>query len=179
MNTFSNPQKIVNQLEITPGHHIADFGAGTGVYTLAAAEKIRGNTASRIFAIDIQKELLTKIAHEAQERHLESVHIIWGNIEDSKGTRLRHDSVDMVLMVNVLFQLDDRQESVNEAYRILKPDGKLVVIDWSESFGNIGPKPDHIILEKTARLLCQEAGFEFDHTIETGEHHYGFIVTKK
>ena len=73
---------------------------------------------------------------------------------------------------------DMRREMLREAQRILKKNGRLVIIDWSESFGNIGPKPDHVVSASAAKLLCQEAGFEFLKSIHAGEHHYGFIVKK-
>lgn len=179
MNTFSDPRKVVDQLNFLPGEHIADLGAGTGAYTMAIAEKCKSNPESKIFAIDIQKELISRIAREAEEQSLSSVHIIWGDIESEKGTRLRKDSIDTVLIANTLFQLDSAASAIKEAVRVLKPGGRLIIIDWAESFGNIGPKTDDIIAIETAKLLCREAGLEFSHSFDAGEHHYGFIVSKK
>jgi len=178
MNTFSDPQKIIDQLEIFPGQQVADLGAGSGAYSLAMAEKLKGNPDSRVFAIDIQKELLSRIDALAESKKLSSVHIIWGNIEQEKGTCLRGDSLDKVLIANTLFQVEHKKNVIKEAYRILQPGGQLIIIDWSESFGNIGPKPDHIISQETAQLLCKEIGFTASETIQAGEHHYGFIATK-
>lgn len=177
MNLFSDPQKIINSLDIFPGQQIADLGAGSGTYSLALAEKTKGGN-SKIYAVDIQKDLLERLDKEAQSRGITSIHIIWGDIETEKGSRLRHDSIDTVLIANTLFQTEHKKKLIQEAYRILKPGGRLIIIDWSESFGNIGPKPESVISASAAETLCSENGFQKDRTFDAGGHHYGFIMHK-
>jgi len=179
MNTFSDPQKVIDQLEFIPGQHIADFGAGSGAYILAIAERMKSATHTKIFAVDIQKDLLARLEAEATHRNYSSVHIVWGDLETPKGSRLKDDSVDMVLVVNTLFQVDDQKSLMNEATRVLKSGAVLVVVDLSESFGNIGPQTKDIVSEMTARTLATEAGCMFEHALEAGEHHYGFVARKK
>jgi len=178
MNIFSDPQKIIDSLEIFPGQQVADLGSGSGAYSLLVAEKIQANKDSRIFAVDIQKDLLSRISSEAKSRHLDSLHIIWGDIEQEKGTRLRHDSIDTALIINTLFQVDHNKNVIQEAHRILKPGGRVIVIDWMDSFGNIGPKQNEVVTQKTAELLCEEVGFKKERLFDAGEHHYGFISHK-
>lgn len=177
MNTFSDPRTIVEQLDIIGGHHIADLGAGSGAYALALAEKFKNNTDTKVFAVDVQKELLSRVESEAEHRGLHSVHGVWGDIEVPKGTKLRDGSIDLVIIANTLFQVEHKQGLMTEVKRILKPEGKMVIIDWSESFGNIGPKEDHVITEASAKSLCEESGFAFRKSLDVGEHHYGFVVT--
>jgi len=178
MNIFSDPIKIVEQLEFFPGQHLADLGSGNGNYTFACAEKLKGDSNSRIFAVDVQKNLLERILKESQEKKLDSVRIIWGDIEEELGSRLNHDSIDFVLITNTLFQVKHKKGLLNEAKRIVKKGGLIALVDWSDSFGNIGPHPEEVISEQTARLLCEEVGLVFERKINTGEHHYGFIVRK-
>lgn len=178
MNTFSDPKTIVEQFDIVGGHHIADLGAGSGAYSLALAEKFKNNPDTKIFAIDVQKDLLARIESEAKNRKLNSVYGIWGDIENPKGTRLREDSIDLAIIANTLFQVEHKKGLMEEVNRILKSEGKLVIIDWSESFGSIGPKEDHVISETVAKNLCEQSGFIFRKEIDCGEHHYGFVVSK-
>lgn len=178
MNTFSDPQKIVDQLDLSPELHIADFGSGAGNYVMAIAHKLKGSSTAKVFAVDVQKELLNRIHQQAEQENLSSVHIIWGDIEEENGSRLRHESIDVVIVANTLFQVGEKVSMLKEVRRVLKPGGKLVIVDWSESFGNIGPKENEVISEETAKLLCEEQGFSFDRTLEAGEHHYGFITRK-
>ena len=68
---------------------------------------------------------------------------------------------------------------MKEALRILKPKGQLLLIDWSESFGGIGPHANQVITPDMARVLCESAGFIFDKHIKVGDHHYGMIFKKQ
>jgi ubiquinone/menaquinone biosynthesis C-methylase UbiE len=178
MNIFSDPQIIVEQLDIMGGNHIADLGVGSGAYSLALAERFKNNSSTKIFAVDVQKDLISRIESEASNRGLHNIYGVWGNIEEPKGTRLRDSSIDFAIIANTLFQVEHKKILIQEVMRILTPEGKLIIIDWSESFGNIGPKPSVIISESAARSLCEEAGLVFRKNIDVGEHHYGFMMTR-
>jgi ubiquinone/menaquinone biosynthesis C-methylase UbiE len=178
MHTFSDPNKIIEDLPVFPGNHVADLGAGSGNYVFALAKKIDSDSQSRIFAVDIQKALLERIDAESQAQGYSCVKTVWGDIEKKEGSRLRQYSMDVVFIINTLFQVEHKEILVQEAHRILKPNGILVIIDWSDSFGNIGPREDHIFTSEKARELSEHVGFLFEKTFNTGEHHYGFIVRK-
>lgn len=179
MNTFSNPAKIIADINIFGGQQVADFGAGNGSYTFPLFAKVAANHGGHVFAIDIQEDLLHKIEARAKEENLAGVRIVWGNIETENGSLLRDESIDFVCMANTLFQLEDKKAALTEAKRVLKKGGKLLIIDWSESFGNMGPHDDHVVRQSTAELLCEEVGFIKDKNVPAGEHHYGFITTKE
>ena len=65
-----------------------------------------------------------------------------------------------------------------EAYRILKSGGKVLVIDWTDSYGGMGPPVSDIVSSDNARYICEEAGFIFEKEFSAGTHHFGFIVKK-
>lgn len=181
MNAFSDPQTIIEQLDIKEGHHVADLGTGAGNYSLALAEKYRhASYPIKIFALDVQKDLVERLEKEVLSRGISSIHPLWANIEDPKGTRLRDASVDWVFIINTLFQVPDKEGLLNEAFRILKPGGKLLVIDWSQTQGSLGPRATELIPEEQALSLVYTHSFVFDKKIEnTGSYHYGFVVIKK
>lgn len=178
MNTFSDPRVIVEQFPLYSGQKVADFGAGSGAYTFALAKKVEGSPEASVYAIDVQKNMVEHIAKQAKSKNMEHVHAIWGDVDQLDGSRLRSESVHMVVAANVLFLCDDPKKLMEEAKRVLIPGGELVIIDWSESFGNIGPREDQVITEASASLLAQECGFGIDRSIDAGEHHYGFIALK-
>jgi ubiquinone/menaquinone biosynthesis C-methylase UbiE len=170
---FNHPHKNITESFVALGMKVADFGAGVGHHTLLLAERV--GEAGEVYAIDVQKDLLSRLHKEATEKGFANVHQILGDIEISGGSRLANASVDRVLMVNVLFQLEKKTEALQEARRILKRDGKLSIIDWTGSFNNMGPHPDHVITKENARKLAEEVGFEYEKDTEAGEHHYGMI----
>jgi ubiquinone/menaquinone biosynthesis C-methylase UbiE len=178
MNTFSHPEKIVEDLPIFSGQKVADFGAGKGTYSFLLAQKVKSSPEGMVFAIEIQKPLVDYIAQEAKEKGLTNIKAVWGDVDDPGGSRLRDESVQVVLVANTLFQVEKRSELIREAKRVLTKKGMLIVIDWSESFGNIGPHKDQVVTQHAAQVLLEEHGFEIERNFNAGEHHYGIITYK-
>ena len=68
---------------------------------------------------------------------------------------------------------------LEEAKRVLKVGGRVILIEWSDSFGGIGPRASDVLAESVARELLTRAGFAFERSIKTpGEHHYGLVLKK-
>jgi hypothetical protein len=54
----------------------------------------------------------------------------------------------------------------------------VLVVDWSDSFGGMGPQQDDIIVQSKVREMFTEKNFKFDADFDAGEHHYGLIFHK-
>lgn len=173
---FSDPVKNLDACSIQAGMEIADLGAGSGFYTLAAAKALM-NT-GKVYAVDAQKDLLTKIKNAATRDGFYNVEVIWGDIEKEGGSKLRDMSVDLVLLCNVLFQIEDKNVIVKEIKRILKPQGRVLVVDWSDSFAGLGPHSDMVVKKETVMDLFEGSGFHLDREVSAGAHHYGMIYKK-
>lgn len=173
---FANPEENIKALGIYEGMVIADLGAGTGAYTLPLAERV-GET-GRVYAVEVQRDFLTNIKNEATARGLKNVELLWGDIERLGGTKIKDGSVDAVVISNVLFQAEDKSGLLREASRIMKTGGKLLLIDWGDSFNNLGPSPKMVVTKDSARTLCETEGFVLKSEIPVGEHHYGFLMYK-
>lgn len=175
MDNFSDPASIVAQIGLREGDHVADLGAGTGHYSAAAG--IAVGSSGQVFAVEVQKDLLPRLEHDVKERGAHNVTPVWGDIEKVNGTRIREDSVDFVFVCNVLFQVEDRAGLMGEVRRILKPAGQVLVVDWSESFGGLGPQPNQVIDQNSAKLIFTDSGFRLVKDLQAGKHHYGFIAS--
>ncbi len=173
---FSDPVKNIEQCGIQAGMEIADFGSGSGFYTIASSRSLMST--GKVYAIDAQKDLLTKVKNSAVSQGLYNVEVIWGDIEKVGGTKLKDGSIDLVLLCNILFQMQSKENVIAEAKRVLKGGGKFLLVEWSDSFGGIGPKPEAVVTEAAARVLCEKAGFALDRQISAGAHHYGMIYKK-
>lgn len=173
---FSAPEKNIEQLAVKEGEIIADFGAGSGAYTIAAAKALHGT--GKVYAIDVQKDLLTRLKNTCTEAHLGNVSFIWANLEKVGGTKLRDGSCDAVILSNILFQVPpfERRVVLEEAKRILNAKGRLLIVDWTGSFNNMGPTPEQVLSERAAHTLAEETGFFFDRSINAGNYHYGMIL---
>lgn len=173
---FSDPHKNIQQFGIPEGASVADFGCGSGFYSIAAAQKV--GSEGRVYAIDIQRDLLTRVVEEAAAEEIENLEVLWGDAEQPHGTGLSDGVVDRVIISNLLFQVEDIGAVCKEAYRVLKPGGRVLVIEWSDSFGGLGPAPEHVVSEQSVRDALESAGFTITSDIEAGGHHYGVVAQK-
>lgn len=172
---FSSPQENVLQLGLREGMKVGDFGAGSGHYARAVAAVV--GYGGKVYAIDIQEDVLKHIKLNAHAHHQSVIKTIWGDIEKSGGTHLREATLDAVILANALFQIDDRPGLLEEMKRVLKPGGKLMVVDWAGSYGGIGPRPEQVVSEHSAEDFFINGGFHKVKSFRAGPHHYGIIFT--
>lgn len=170
---FTDPIKNIKTLGLRETDIVADLGAGTGFYSIAAGHIV---TKGKVYAIEISKDLLETIKQKARDAHVGNVEIIWGDIEMHGGTKLRDGIVDAAIVSNVFFQVQNKEKFIEEVKRILKKDGKLLLIDWSQA-SVLGAK--HIVPKNKAREMFEQKGFIFDLDINAGAQHYGMIFKKK
>ncbi|MCB9806200.1 methyltransferase domain-containing protein [Candidatus Nomurabacteria bacterium] len=173
---FSDPEHNIEQFAVDPGSKVVDLGSGAGFYSLALSKVV--GSSGKVYAVDVQQELLTKLKNESIRQGVSNIEIIWGDIEHRNGTMLADNSIDRVIIANTLFQITHKEEVLAEARRILKPKGTVLCIDWTDSFGGLGPPNHYVFKEDQAEILFRKAGFEFVRKIEAGDHHYGMIYRK-
>ena len=170
---FSDPDSVIKQSYVAEGMTVADFGAGIGFYALALAKKV--GEYGRVFAIDVLPDHLRKLSNEAARQGLNNIELIQSDLEAENGSGLLAASVDRIIIANTLFKADHPEKIVNEAKRILKHDGKVAVVDWIDSFSQIGPHPDDVVTKEEARKYFEDADFVLESFIDAGSHHYGLL----
>ncbi len=171
---FSDPKENIEQFGLMPGMSVADFGSGSGFYSFELS-KVVGET-GKVYAVDVQKDLLTKLKNQATHDHLSNIDIIWGDLEKLGGTKLRDYSMDAVMIGTVLFQVEHKDAVVKEVKRILKPSGRVLVVEWKDSDLSFAPK--NVLPLQICKELFRREGFVFEKEIRAGEHHYGLIFKK-
>ncbi|MDE1925388.1 MAG: methyltransferase domain-containing protein [Patescibacteria group bacterium] len=172
---FSDPRENVLQLGLREGMKVGDFGAGSGHYSRAAAA-IVGHE-GKVYAIDVQEDILKHLKLNTHEEHQGIIEAIWGDIEKPGGTKLRDASLDAVILANTLFQVENRYGCLDEIKRVLKPGGKLLVVDWAGSYGGMGPSSEKVVSERDAEEFFINGGFYKVKSFRAGPHHYGLLFT--
>ena len=145
---FTDPVKNLKAFDLRENMIVADLGAGSGFYAIPAARMV---PMGKVYAIEIQKDFLTTIKDKI---------------------------VDAVIASNILFQVEDKDKFIEEAKRILKPQGQLLLIDWLDNTSAIGPSFDKIISKNKACEMFEKKGFTWQRDIDAGMHHYGIILMK-
>lgn len=173
--SFSIPRENALQLGLREGMKVGDFGAGSGHYARAAAAIV--GSKGKVYAVDVQEEVLKHLKLNAHAHHQSIIDAVWGDIEKLGGSHLRDASLDAVILANTLFQIENRDTLLAEIRRVLKPDGKLLVVDWAGSYGGMGPAASQVVSEHEAEGFFINGGFHKVKSFRAGPHHYGIIFT--
>lgn len=177
LSDFLNPTHAVYAAKIRDGMKIADLGVGAGFFARAAARLV--GPSGIVYAVDIDRGLLQRLDSYAKAEGLSNLHYIQGDFDLPHGTSLPDGTLDVALVVNTLFQVVDKAQLVQEVWRILRPGGRVVVIDWSASFNHMGPHPDQVVTkEKAIDMFTRGGGFAHLEDIPAGSYHYGFILKR-
>jgi len=174
---FLHPERIVSRLDLRPGMVVADFGCGSGHFSIPAA-RIVGES-GKVFAIDIQKHAIELIKSRGNLEHLLQIEPVWADLESPEGSRLIASSLDFVIISNILFQAEKKREVLAEAMRTLKPGGHLAVLEWDDTPFPAGPPPELRISKRTAQTLAESIGFLIEKEFDCGSHHYGLLFKKQ
>lgn len=171
--SFSSPHENILQLGLREGMRVGDFGAGSGHYSRAAAAMVGGS--GKVYAIDVQEDVLKHLKLNTHVHHQGTIETIWGDIEKPGGSHLRDASLDALILANTLFQVENRFGLLAEIKRVLKPDGKLMVVDWAGSYSGMGPALGQVVSEHDAEAFFINGGFHKVKSFRAGPHHYGII----
>ena len=120
---FDPPIKILQQIGIQVGANVLDFGAGSGSYSVLAAQLV--GPAGKVYAADMHVLAIREIRKKADMKGIKNIHTIHTNCE----TKLPDISTDVVLLFYVLHDFKNPDSIIRELVRILKPKGILAVID--------------------------------------------------
>lgn len=125
-NSLFDVDEIVDWLALPTAHTstVVEIGCGYGTFTAPIARKLLG----QLVAFDIEPDMVECTRHNLAQNDCNNVHLYQRDIIDL-GTGLDSDSVDMVLLFNIL-HFNDRRLLLQEAARILKPGGIVAIIHW-------------------------------------------------
>jgi putative heme-binding domain-containing protein len=168
------PDSLVNALEIPFGASVAEVGSGTGYFTWRLAEKV--GPKGKVFAVDVQQTMLDLTAETVKKHQLANVEFVLGGESDP---RLPAASLDLVLIANAYHEFSEPEAMVTAVNQSLKPDGRLVVIEFAEGHP-FGPKDkaERMTIEQI-RAEIEPMGFELDHVLDLLPIQHGLIFAKR
>lgn len=132
---WQQPERVMDALGIADGSHVADIGAGGGWFTIRLARRVGPN--GLVAAEDVQQPMVDAVARRVEREGLRNVITKRGTFDDPS---LPPGSADAALIVGVFAQLDKPVVFLANARKVLKPTGRLGVIEFKP--GGFGPGPD-------------------------------------
>lgn len=140
------PDKVLKVLDIKPGASVADVGAGSGYFTFRLAKKV--GKEGKVYAVDIQEEMLERLRRGAKKEKLENIVPIMGKEDDP---RLPAAALDLILMVDVYHEFEFPYEMTQAMVKALKPGGRIVFVEYRKEDPEVWIKLVHKMTEKQVR----------------------------
>lgn len=171
--TWNNPAKIIAAVDIPPGARVAEIGSGSGWFTFELEKAVRPR--GMVYALDMQPAML-QILRARREN--------WERILtlpcDENEFQLDNNEVDIVFHANTLHECSDPEKHLREAHRVLKDQGRLIVIEWhwADEEQQPGPPNTERIEVETVQQLVEEAGFHLVDVNDVGPYHYAVQAVK-
>lgn len=172
MPEFVNPQKILDQVNLPSDITAADFGSGSGGWTIPLAKKLEDGL---VFAVDIREAPLSALEGRAKLQGIANIRKILDNVETGVPA-IQSNSCHLVLITDLLFQVDEPLEVFKEASRVLQKNGKVLVVEWNVE-SPLGPKTGKISPEQIKQII-QKAGFKLEKEFPAGDYHFALMLTK-
>ena len=173
MHKFESPARVnelspaltLKRIGLKEGDVFCDIGSGPGIFTVEAA-KITRNT---IYAIDTSDDMLRIVAGKIEEQGLDNISLIK---PDGYSYPIASGECDIVLLSTVFHEVDDTDALMKEISRILKPHGKLVIIECHKKETPMGPPVGHRISEAKLKQIVEQYGFSRTAQSSMGENFY-------
>ncbi|MBI4253015.1 methyltransferase domain-containing protein [Candidatus Uhrbacteria bacterium] len=168
---------LIKKIGIGPGNVVADLGCGGSGHFVAPTAALVGSS-GMVYAVDIQKKVLSSLDSSLKLQHITNVKIVWSNLEDIGAAEVPDGSCDIAILANVLFQNKNHEAILSEAARMLKEGGELVVVDWKHFKAPFGPPDELRISADQAGKIAQRLGLKEERVFDVGDYHYALILKK-
>lgn len=171
---FLSPEQIIENLDLKRGDTIADFGCGAGAYVFAASKKVGDN--GKVYAIDLDENILDKINREAEKMNIVNIDTILSDVEGK--VQIESMSCDLIILSNVLSEIDDLENVFQEITRTLRPDGRILIVDWKRSDNPLSKLRPNLLDEEKVVAVLAKHDFSVKKHLPAGEYHYAFLAAR-
>lgn len=168
---------VLSNAKLEEGMKMADFGCGSVGHFVFPAAQIVGEKGT-VYAIDIQRPVLESLKRKQRQENIKNVKPLWSNLEIFNSTKIEANSLDVVLLANTLYQSHKRAEIIREAVRVLKKDGRLVIVEWKKVSIPFGPPVEERVDIHSLKKAAQKLGLNYNKEFFIGTYHFGLIFNK-
>ncbi len=169
---------IIDKAGISSKMKVADLGCGaSGFFAFPLAQAV--GKEGLVYAVDIKKAALENVSRRARINNIRQVKIVWSDLEVFNAAKIETESLDAVFLINILYQSAKRVEMVREATRMLKRNGKMIIVEWNDADCPVGPPADNKVKEQLLKSGIKKMGMRLEDEFSAGNFHYGLIFIKQ
>lgn len=172
-----NAGLIFSKAQVGDKTRVADLGCGSSGHFVFPAAELVGKKGV-VYAVDILRTVLETINKRTRAQNLSNIRTVWSNLEIFGATKIEAGSLDVAMLINTLYQSHKRAEILRESVRLLKKDGKLVIVEWKNTAAPFGPPPEEKVKKEVVDILVKKLGLRPEEEFEPGQYHYGIIYVK-
>lgn len=153
-DAWQKPAELVAALGLRPGMQAADLGAGTGYFVRFLAEAVgpRGT----VYAVEVEPKLVRHLRERAERESTANVVPV---LTSKAALRLPTAGVDLLLIVDTYHHIDERVAYMRRAADVLRPGGRVVIVDWHKRPLPEGPDMDHRLAREQVVAEMERAGY--------------------
>jgi predicted methyltransferase len=155
------PETALEVIGIQPGMTVADVGAGVGYFTVRLARRV--GPSGKVYANDVQPEMLTVLKDRAAKAKLTNIQTILGTEADPK---LPKGAMDLVLLVDVYHEFSQPQKMLQHIRESLKPDGRLVLLEYRKEDPHIPIRSEHKMSVDEVKAELSAEGFRLEKVLK-------------
>ncbi|MHB8277948.1 MAG: class I SAM-dependent methyltransferase [Candidatus Humimicrobiaceae bacterium] len=148
--------KTLRAAGLKEGMVLADIGSGNGYFTFPAADIV--GSKGKVFALDILPELLDDISKRIKTEKRNNIEVIK---TDENNLKIAKESVSLAFSCNVLHETKDLDLFLKEVKRVLKPSGRITIIDWEKVDSDFGPPKEHRLDKSVIINGLKDIGFKY------------------
>jgi ubiquinone/menaquinone biosynthesis C-methylase UbiE len=167
------PDAALDAIGIRKGSTVADIGAGAGYFTWRMAERV--GPEGTVYGEDIQPGMLDLLKKNVAARGLHNVKTVLGTVNDPK---LPAGQLDLVLLVDVYHEFSEPQKMLRHIRRSLKPDGRLVLLEYRQEDPKVPIRPEHKMSVRQVKAELEPEGYHFETSLETLPRQHILIFTR-
>lgn len=168
------PETAVDKIGLKTGMTVADVGTGVGYFAVRLSKRV--GTEGKVYAVDVQPEMLALLKERTAKAKIENVIPVLGSDSDPK---LPKKALDVILMVDVYHELSQPQSMLQRIREALKDDGRLILLEYRKEDPHIPIRSEHKMSIEEAKMEVEAEGFHLDKVLNDLPRQHILIFKKR
>ncbi|MBI4442234.1 MAG: methyltransferase domain-containing protein [Acidobacteria bacterium] len=172
-DAYQKPHEVVTALKLKVGDVVADIGAGSGYFAFRLAQHV--GEQGRVYAVDISPDMIRYMNRRNRDLGLKNLFTV---LSDPDDPLLPNASVNLIFLCEVWHHIENQDKYLAEIRRILKPGGRVAMIDFQKKELPVGPPAEMKIAREDLLRQMQAGGFQLvqEHTFLPYQYFLVFVL---